>query len=95
MAAVVAARLGVGPDHGHPPLVVAVAGAAFRTAMMRWAAGDDAPAPGRPRRRGVRRASPPGCPTRRPTPDPPVPARPRRISSGASHCATNPTRKRQ
>ncbi|RZT78983.1 TetR family transcriptional regulator [Micromonospora violae] len=42
MVAVVATRLGVGPDHGHPPLVVAVAGAAFRTAMLRWATGDDA-----------------------------------------------------
>ncbi|MCG5457821.1 TetR family transcriptional regulator [Micromonospora sp. PSH03] len=42
MVAVVATRLGVGPDHGHPPLVVAVAGAAFRTALLRWAAGDDA-----------------------------------------------------
>ena len=35
----VAARIGVGPDHTYPPLVVAVTGAAFRTAMIRWAAG--------------------------------------------------------
>ncbi|MFG1765211.1 TetR family transcriptional regulator [Micromonospora parva] len=42
MVAVVATRLGVGLDHCHPPLVVAVASAAFRTAMLRWAADDSA-----------------------------------------------------
>ncbi|SIM80303.1 TetR family transcriptional regulator [Micromonospora cremea] len=41
MIAAIAARLGVDPDHGHPALVTAVAGATFRTAMLRWAAGDD------------------------------------------------------
>lgn len=33
-----ATRTGVGPDHGYPALVTAVAGAAFRVAMIRWAA---------------------------------------------------------
>ncbi|MBQ0904441.1 TetR family transcriptional regulator [Micromonospora sp. U21] len=41
MIAAIAVRLGVDPDHGHPALVTAVAGATFRTAMLRWAAGDD------------------------------------------------------
>ncbi|MCO1594624.1 TetR family transcriptional regulator [Micromonospora sp. RHAY321] len=41
MVTTIAARLGVAPDHGHPALVTAVAGAAFRTAMLRWAADDD------------------------------------------------------
>ncbi|MFI7606245.1 TetR family transcriptional regulator [Micromonospora sp. NPDC049366] len=35
---VIAARVGVPPDHGFPPLLTAVTGAAFRTAMVRWAA---------------------------------------------------------
>ncbi|PWR08208.1 TetR family transcriptional regulator [Micromonospora acroterricola] len=43
MVAAIAARLGVDPDHGHPALVTAVAGAAFRTAMLRWAADDSRP----------------------------------------------------
>lgn len=34
----VAARTGVGADHTYPQLIVAVAGAAVRTAMTRWAA---------------------------------------------------------
>ncbi|MGK5441403.1 TetR family transcriptional regulator [Micromonospora sp. URMC 105] len=38
MVEAVATRLGVDPDHGHPALVTAVAGAAFRTALLRWAA---------------------------------------------------------
>ncbi|MEV7327659.1 TetR family transcriptional regulator [Micromonospora sp. NPDC093244] len=41
MVSVVATRLGVGPDHGLPPLITAVTSAAFHTAMLRWAAGDD------------------------------------------------------
>ncbi|MCU4295736.1 TetR family transcriptional regulator, partial [Brevibacterium permense] len=41
MITTIAARLGVDPDHGHPALVTAVAGATFRTAMLRWAADDD------------------------------------------------------
>ncbi|MET8123389.1 TetR family transcriptional regulator [Micromonospora sp. NPDC005189] len=41
MVTAIATRLGVGPDHGHPPLITAVTGAAFHTAMLRWAAGDD------------------------------------------------------
>ncbi|WCN79157.1 acyl-CoA-like ligand-binding transcription factor [Micromonospora sp. LH3U1] len=41
MVTVIATRLGVGPDHCHPPLITAVSSAAFRTAMLRWAAGDD------------------------------------------------------
>ncbi|MCL7460892.1 TetR family transcriptional regulator [Micromonospora echinofusca] len=35
---VVAARVGVDPDHGYPALVTAVTGAVLRTAMTRWAA---------------------------------------------------------
>ncbi|MBM0258377.1 TetR family transcriptional regulator [Micromonospora sp. 4G55] len=38
MVEAIATRLGVDPDHGHPALVTAVAGAAFRTALLRWAA---------------------------------------------------------
>lgn len=38
MIEAVAARVGVPPDHGFPALLVAVTGAAFRTAMLRWAA---------------------------------------------------------
>ncbi|MGK5739477.1 TetR family transcriptional regulator [Micromonospora sp. URMC 103] len=34
----VAARVGVPPDHGFPALLTTVTGAAFRTAMLRWAA---------------------------------------------------------
>ncbi|MET8231819.1 TetR family transcriptional regulator [Micromonospora sp. NPDC005298] len=41
MVSVIATRLGVGPDHGLPPLITAVTSAAFHTAMLRWAAGDD------------------------------------------------------
>lgn len=41
IVAAIAARLGVAPDHGHPALVAAVAGAAFRTALLRWAAEAD------------------------------------------------------
>ncbi|WP_346533717.1 TetR family transcriptional regulator [Micromonospora sp. DPT] len=41
MIQAIAARLGVDPDQGHPALVTAVAGAAFRTAMLRWAADTD------------------------------------------------------
>jgi AcrR family transcriptional regulator len=37
LAAAVAERTGVGTDDGYPLLVTAVIGAAFRTAMMRWA----------------------------------------------------------
>ncbi|MFK3980898.1 TetR family transcriptional regulator [Micromonospora sp. NPDC050397] len=33
-----AARTGLGPDDGYPALVTAVTGAAFRVAMIRWAA---------------------------------------------------------
>ncbi|MEV4625806.1 TetR family transcriptional regulator [Micromonospora sp. NPDC049523] len=33
-----AARTGVGPDHGYPALVTAVTGAAFRVAIIRWSA---------------------------------------------------------
>ncbi|MEU6077226.1 TetR family transcriptional regulator [Micromonospora sp. NPDC047074] len=40
---VVAARVGVDPDHGYPALVTAVSGAALRTAMARWAAHSDGP----------------------------------------------------
>ncbi|PZG23041.1 TetR family transcriptional regulator [Micromonospora craterilacus] len=36
----VAARTGLPPDDAYPTLVVAVAGAALRTAMVRWAASD-------------------------------------------------------
>ncbi|MFI5488359.1 TetR/AcrR family transcriptional regulator [Micromonospora echinaurantiaca] len=36
-----ASRLGVPPDHGHPALVAAVGGAAFRIALLRWAAEAD------------------------------------------------------
>ena len=39
MTEAVAARIGVGPDHPYPPLVVAVTSAAYRAAMMRWASG--------------------------------------------------------
>jgi len=38
MARAVAVRLGLPPDHAYPPLVVAATSAAFRTAMVRWAA---------------------------------------------------------
>ncbi|WBB69939.1 TetR family transcriptional regulator [Micromonospora sp. WMMD812] len=38
MTEVVAARVGVPADHGFPPLLTTVSGAAFRTAMLRWAA---------------------------------------------------------
>jgi len=34
----IAARVGVGTDHVFPALMASVTGAAFRTAMMRWAA---------------------------------------------------------
>ncbi|MGN9778850.1 TetR/AcrR family transcriptional regulator [Micromonospora sp. H33] len=44
IVAAVAGRLGVDPDHGHPALVTAVAGAALRTALLRWA-GDPASRP--------------------------------------------------
>ncbi|SCF08039.1 transcriptional regulator, TetR family [Micromonospora coriariae] len=43
MITALAARLGVDPDHGHPALVTAVAGATFRAAMLRWAADDSRP----------------------------------------------------
>ncbi|MER5338420.1 TetR/AcrR family transcriptional regulator [Micromonospora sp. NPDC002717] len=43
VAEVVAVRVGVDPDHGYPALVTAVAGAAVRTAMTRWAAHPDGP----------------------------------------------------
>ena len=36
----IAARVGVGTDHVFPALMASVTGAAFRTAMMRWAAVD-------------------------------------------------------
>ncbi|MCW3819019.1 TetR family transcriptional regulator [Micromonospora sp. DR5-3] len=38
MTETLAARVGVPPDHGFPALLTAVTGAAFRTAMLRWAA---------------------------------------------------------
>ncbi|MEV1288791.1 TetR family transcriptional regulator [Micromonospora sp. NPDC049679] len=38
MVAAVAVRTGVGPDHGYPLLVTTTTGAAYRTAMIRWAA---------------------------------------------------------
>ncbi|MEV1333266.1 TetR family transcriptional regulator [Micromonospora costi] len=38
VTAAVAARVGVPPEHGFPVLVTTVTGAAFRTAMLRWAA---------------------------------------------------------
>jgi AcrR family transcriptional regulator len=38
--AAIAARAGVGPDHFFPALMASVTGAAFRTAIMRWAAAD-------------------------------------------------------
>ncbi|MEU5909462.1 TetR family transcriptional regulator [Micromonospora sp. NPDC047527] len=41
MVTIIANRLGVGPEHAHPPLVVAVTAAAFRAALLRWASGDD------------------------------------------------------
>jgi AcrR family transcriptional regulator len=44
LAAAVADRVGVHPDSGYPQLTAAVIGAAVRTAMIRWAAGDR-PAP--------------------------------------------------
>ncbi|MGC5053080.1 TetR family transcriptional regulator [Micromonospora sp. DT48] len=37
LVAAVAERTGLPADHGYPALVVAVAGAALRTAMVRWA----------------------------------------------------------
>jgi AcrR family transcriptional regulator len=37
MAGAVATRTGTGPDSGFPMLVTAVVGAAFRTALIRWA----------------------------------------------------------
>ncbi|MFI6758958.1 TetR family transcriptional regulator [Micromonospora sp. NPDC050417] len=37
MTDALAARLGIEPEQGYPALVVAVTGAAFRVAMMRWA----------------------------------------------------------
>jgi AcrR family transcriptional regulator len=40
MVSAIARRTGVGPDSGYPLLVTSVAGAAFRTAMMRWAGCD-------------------------------------------------------
>ncbi|WP_433385364.1 TetR family transcriptional regulator [Micromonospora sp. KLBMP9576] len=40
---VVAARVGVDPDHGYPALVTAVTGAVLRTAMTRWAGQPDQP----------------------------------------------------
>jgi AcrR family transcriptional regulator len=43
MVSVIATRLGVGPDHGLPPLITAVTSAAFHTAMLRWAADDTRP----------------------------------------------------
>ncbi|NJP35058.1 TetR/AcrR family transcriptional regulator [Micromonospora thermarum] len=36
LVAAVTGRLRVDPGHGHPALVTAVAGAAFRTALLRW-----------------------------------------------------------
>jgi AcrR family transcriptional regulator len=42
LTAAIAARTGVGPDSGYPPLVTAVTSAAFRTAMIRWAGCDGA-----------------------------------------------------
>ncbi|MGC4892832.1 TetR/AcrR family transcriptional regulator [Micromonospora sp. DT31] len=44
LVAAVAQRLGLDPCHGHPMLVTTVAGAVFRTALMRWAE-EPAPAP--------------------------------------------------
>ncbi len=44
IVAAVATRLGLDPGHAHPALVTAVAGAAFRTALLRWA-GDPAATP--------------------------------------------------
>jgi AcrR family transcriptional regulator len=38
--AAVAERTGLPPDHGYPLVTAAVTGAAFRAAMMRWAARD-------------------------------------------------------
>ena len=38
--ATIAARVGVGTDHVFPALLASVTGAAFRTAMLRWAALD-------------------------------------------------------
>ncbi|MFI6266576.1 TetR family transcriptional regulator [Micromonospora sp. NPDC051006] len=38
MIEVVAGRVGVSPEHGFPTLLTTVTGAAFRTAMLRWAA---------------------------------------------------------
>jgi AcrR family transcriptional regulator len=37
IVAAIAQRTGVGPDNGYPLLVTSVVGAAFRTAMLRWA----------------------------------------------------------
>jgi AcrR family transcriptional regulator len=37
MMAAIAERTGLGPDSGYPMLVTAVTGAAYRTAMIRWA----------------------------------------------------------
>jgi MftR C-terminal domain len=42
LIAAIAKRTGLGPESDFPPLVAAVTGAAFRTAMIRWAAGDGA-----------------------------------------------------
>ena len=42
MTELVADRVGVPPDHHFPALLAAVAGAAFRSVMLRWAAGDGA-----------------------------------------------------
>ena len=39
--AVIAARTGLPPDNLYPHVAAAVIGAAFRTAMMRWAAAED------------------------------------------------------
>jgi AcrR family transcriptional regulator len=38
LSAAVAERIGVGAEHGYPPLVTSVLGAVCRTAMTRWAA---------------------------------------------------------
>ncbi|KUL40729.1 TetR/AcrR family transcriptional regulator [Actinoplanes awajinensis] len=43
MAAAIAGRLGLPPEHAFPPVLAAVTGAALRVALMRWAAGTELP----------------------------------------------------
>ncbi|WP_329011660.1 TetR family transcriptional regulator [Micromonospora rifamycinica] len=97
MVDALAARTGHSPDDGYPALVVAVTGAALRTAMVRWATGGGsrplaelldeafaAVAAGLPDPRADR-------PTDRPTTDRPTTDRPGATAPGGPH---TPVRKR-